>query len=104
MIDGVFDVRAWTVRCEPSGKEATVPDGETLLEAVSQTMLPIAQSCDGVALCGFCRVRVLEGAENLSPVTDAEAAVLETVRAGGDERLACCARVAGPVTVTTSYW
>ena len=30
--------------------------------------------------------------------------VLDSLRAGEAERLACCARVSGPVTLTTSYW
>jgi ferredoxin len=93
-----------TVCCEPSGREATVIRDATLMEAINQVMLPLAQACDGVALCGFCRVLVVAGWENLSPVGDAEAGVLRSLKAGDRERLACCARISGPVAVTTSYW
>jgi ferredoxin len=93
-----------TVRCEPAGREATVIRDATLMEAINQVMLPLAQACDGVALCGFCRVRVIDGGERLSELGETEAGVLRSLKAGDGERLACCARVCGPVSVTTSYW
>lgn len=93
-----------TVRCEPSGREVRVVSGSNLMDAVLQAGLPLGQSCDGVAMCGFCRVRVLEGIENLSAVGAEERKVMASQHAGLDERLACCARVRGPVTVTTDYW
>jgi ferredoxin len=42
--------------------------------------------------------------ENLSPMGSEEEKVLAAMHAGEDERLACCATVHGPVSVTTSYW
>jgi len=99
-----FKVATATVRCEPSGREAVVVHDTTLLDAVVQTGLGLGQSCDGVALCGFCRVRILEGAENLGPMASEEKKVLASMHADDDERLACCATVKGPVTLTTTYW
>ncbi len=74
------------------------------MNAVDQVMLPLGRSCDGVSLCGFCRVRIIDGEKNLSPVGRSEMEVLKGLGAGSGERLACCARVRGPVTVTTKYW
>jgi len=74
------------------------------MEAIVATGMPLGQSCDGVALCGFCRVRVVEGAEHLSPAGSEERRLLSTLGAGAEVRLACCARVEGPVTVTADYW
>jgi ferredoxin len=99
-----FNVEVATVRCEPSGREVRVVHESNLLDAVLQTGLGLGQSCDGVALCGFCRVQVLEGLENLSPMGEEEAKILAAQRAGENERLACCTRIGGPVTVTTDYW
>lgn len=93
-----------TVRCEPSGREVRVVLGSNLMDAVLQAGLPLGQSCDGVAMCGFCRVHVLHGIENLSAVGTEERKVMASQHAGSDDRLACCARVRGPVTVTTDYW
>ena len=99
-----FEVEAATVRCEPSGREVSVVHETNLMDAVLQTGLGLGQSCDGVVLCGFCRVQVLGGLENLTPMGEEERKVLATQGAGDDERLACCARISGPVTVTTDYW
>jgi len=99
-----FNVEVAPVRCEPSGHEVRVIRETNLLDAVLQTGLGLGQSCDGIALCGFCRVQVLEGLENLSPMGEEERKILAAQHAGDNERLACCARVGGPVTITTDYW
>jgi ferredoxin len=99
-----FHVEAATVRCQPSGREVRVVHETNVLDAVLQTGLGLGQSCDGIALCGFCRVQVVEGFGNLSPMGEEERKVLASQHAGDNERLACCARITGPVTVTTDYW
>ena len=99
-----FNVEVATVRCEPSGREVRVVHETNLMDAVLQTGLGLGQSCDGIALCGFCRVQVLEGLENLTPAGEEEHKVLVAQHAGDNERLACCARVSGPVTITADYW
>jgi len=99
-----FKVDASTVRCEPSGRQLKVVHETNLLDAVLLIGLGLGQSCDGIALCGFCRVQVLDGAENLSPMGEEERKLLAAQHAGEDERLACCARISGPVTITTDYW
>ena len=101
---GEFNLEVATVRCEPTGREARVVHDTNLLDAVLQTGLGLGQSCDGIALCGFCCVQVLEGFENLAPMGEEERKVLAAQHAGDDERLACCARVNGTVTITTDYW
>ena len=99
-----FDVQVATICCEPSGREVRVVHDSNLMDAILQTGLGLGQSCDGIALCGFCRVRVLEGIENLTPAGSEEQKVLDAVHAKDDERLACRARINGPVTLTTDYW
>lgn len=99
-----FHVETATVRCEPSRREITVVLDSTLLDAIHQVGLPLGQSCDGGALCGFCRVKVVEGLQNLTPMAAEENRILRSLHARPDERLACCACITGPVTVTTDYW
>ncbi len=99
-----FNVEVATVRCQPSGREVRVVHETNLMDAILQTGLALGQSCDGIALCGFCRVRVLEGLENLTPAGSEEEKVLAAEHTDFDERLACCARIHGPVTVTADYW
>ena len=99
-----FNVEVSVVRCEPSGREVRVVHETNLLDAVLQTGLGLGQSCDGIALCGFCRVQVVEGFENLSSMGEEERKVLAAQHAGENERLACCAGISGPVVITTDYW
>ena len=56
-----------------------------------------------LGVCGWCRVTVLRGGENLDAVGAVEAAVLERVDASGAERLACVAVARGDVTITAGY-
>lgn len=101
---GGFQVDTVTIRCEPAGREGRVVTGSTLLDAVLQLGAPLSQGCEGIALCGFCRVHVRAGAASLSPTGEAERKVLAAMHAAPDERLTCCARVHGDVTITTDYW
>ena len=99
-----FNVEVASVQFEPSGREVRVVHETSLLDSVLQAGLGLGQSCDGIALCGFCRVQVVEGIENLSPMAEEERQILAAQHAGANERLACRARIAGPVTITTDYW
>ena len=93
-----------TVRCEPSGREVVVVHDTNLMDAIHQSGLGLGQSCDGIALCGFCRVQILDGMDNLSPMESEEEKILTSMHGGDNERLACCAIVHGLVTLTTTYW
>ena len=99
-----FNIEVATIRCEPSGREVRVIHETNLMDAILQSGLALGQSCDGIALCGFCRVRVLDGLENLTLAGSEEEKVLAAEHTDSDERLACCARIHGPVTVTADYW
>ena len=99
-----FEVQVATIRFEPSGREVRVVHETNLLDAVLQAGLALGQSCDGIALCGFCRVKVIEGLGNLSPAEEEERKILAAQHVADDERLACCSRIHGPVTITTDYW
>ena len=99
-----FKMATAIVRCEPSGREVNVVHDTNLMDAIHQTGLGLGQSCDGVALCGFCRVQILDGADHLSPMQTEEKNILASMHAAADERLACCATVCGPVSLTTTYW
>ena len=99
-----FKVEVASVHFQPSGREVRVVHETNLLDAVLQAGLGLGQSCDGIALCGFCRVQVIDGLENLSPMAEEERKILAAQHAGDNERLACCAKVGGSVTVTTDYW
>ena len=66
---------------------------------LGQLDVDIASYCGGHCSCGTCRVDILHGAEALTPRQGQEAMVLGSAQVAGGERLACQARVLGPVTV-----
>lgn len=81
--------------------------GQLLEQAVRAAGLPLAASCHGEGVCGFCRVRVVGPDGTLSPPEAPELMRLQAIGAGPDERLACLARASGrggTVWLATDYW
>jgi 2Fe-2S ferredoxin len=96
----------WPVRLQTSAQDCTVvvDDGATLLSAALSAGLPVARACGGDGLCAHCGLRVLEGDAALSPEERDETEAKERNRVPGAWRLACRARVHGPLEVTAGYW
>ena len=63
--------------------------GQTLLDAFRTEGQPHANLCAGRGRCGTCAVRILSGAQNVSPVGAVEQSTLERVDHGPGVRLAC---------------
>ena len=93
-----------TIRFLPSGRELRVARGTTLLEAARRAGLPIASACGADGVCARCGVRVLAGADALSPEDAVEARQKRRNRVDPALRLACRAAVSGDVQVSASYW
>jgi ferredoxin len=90
-----------TVTFQPSGKVCPVRPGQSLLEVAESHGLPIAAECRS-GICGSDPLRVVAGQENLAAPPEAgEAETLEDLCGlePGPCRLACMARVRGPVVV-----
>ena len=82
------------------GPRVVARPGTPLLELAESAEQPIEAGCR-MGVCGADPVCVVSGMENLSPVSSDEQATLE--RLGLDpklNRMACCARVEGPVTIS----
>ena len=92
------------VRFSPLGKEKEIRSGATILAAANQSDVPLGQSCSGDGICGWCRVKVMEGERNLAPPGVLERRLREEKEFAPDERAACLARVQGDIVVTTTYW
>lgn len=78
--------------------------GANLMQALLSHEIPVASSCKGDGICAKCRVKVLEGAKNLSPQTDIELIRRDQLDFDRSERMSCQAKVLGDVTIDTSYW
>lgn len=86
-----------------TGRVHEVPDNANLRELFLRERVPLYRgfarvlNCEGKARCGTCRIRVEEGAENLSRPTPFERERLPD--APPDVRLACQANVRGDVGI-----
>jgi len=77
------------------GRVAVVPEGTTVLAAALGLGVKISHVCGGNAICSTCRVEVVVGPENLTPVGPEEIAYA----LGENRRLGCQARIAGDLAV-----
>ncbi len=68
--------------------EAEINDGDNILEAIEELGVPIGCT-NGV--CGTCEIEVLEGMDNLSPMTAEE----EELGMEGARRLGCQCKITG---------
>ncbi|HYU25617.1 MAG TPA: 2Fe-2S iron-sulfur cluster-binding protein [Thermoanaerobaculia bacterium] len=88
----------------PLARAADAKSDETLLDVARRAGVPLGNSCGGVGICSRCKVRVVAGAENLTPPTGVETRFAAARGFEEDERMACQAVVLGDCEVTTSYW
>ena len=78
-----------------------VEDGYLLVNLGEEAHTSILFGCrDGA--CGSCLITVIEGAANLTPMSDAERGLLDSMCAEPNERLACQCQVIGDVKITAS--
>ena len=77
---------------------------DTLLDISIANKIPHLHECGGNGVCTTCRVRVLEGLQNLSPKTDFENASCHARKWDPSIRLACQARPKGDVTLQRLIW
>jgi 2Fe-2S ferredoxin len=93
-----------TIRFVKKFPELVVPHGSVLMEELLRANLPVASSCHGDGICGKCRIRILQGAENLSQIGPIEQLVRERLKVPVEFRISCQTLVLGDVLVDTSYW
>jgi nitrite reductase (NADH) large subunit len=85
------------VSFEPEGKRVVAQPGATLLEIAEANDLPIEAGCR-MGVCGADPVAIRDGMENLSSIGDDERSTLDRLGLAPNTRMACCARVNGPVS------
>ncbi len=95
---------------QPSGRQGTVPAGQTLLDAAREMGVEIESICGGQKTCGKCKILIDEGdfskygivskAENITPPAEDEIAYWQKRRRDpGAFRLACAACARGNLVV-----
>jgi len=93
---GPFSVYFETERVNASHSAA---GGMTLLEVAMARDIDLDHLCGGYAKCGSCRVEILEGPDNLSSQSGHEQMVLGASKVANGDRLACQAKILGPVAI-----
>jgi len=77
--------------------------GPTLLEISRANGIAHSAACGGRARCTTCLVRIDDGAQDLKPPRSAELAMLKSIDAPKDARLACQIRPRAALTVTRLF-
>ena len=78
--------------------------GTNLMLVLLSSLIPVASSCHGEAVCGKCIVQVTKGAENLSPENDDEIFLKERLHLKTNIRVSCQAQVLGDIEIDATYW
>ncbi|MFF4369294.1 2Fe-2S iron-sulfur cluster-binding protein [Streptomyces sp. NPDC001594] len=99
-LDAIRDFRQGSVEVviEPGSDRVLTKPDTSLLEVAEGSGISMEPGCR-MGVCGADPVCVVKGMENLSAPTREETATLERLGLSHDVRMACSARVHGPVTV-----
>lgn len=85
---------------EPSGITCeNVSEEETILCAAQRSGENIAAVCGGAGVCGRCKVKIIEGVENISPISKKENDYLTDEEKKNNIRLACMTYVKGNIRI-----
>lgn len=87
------------IHIENMGITVDALPGRSLLVSLLNEEQPIHTVCGGKAGCGCCRVKVLQGAEKLSPVNENEERRLGSATIEDGYRLACQTHQLRDVTI-----
>lgn len=87
------------VTFQPERRRVVAEPGRSVLDIAEKDNLEIDSGCR-MGFCGSDPVTVLSGMDQLSPMGDVERSTLERLGLGSRARMACVARVHGPVEVS----
>lgn len=86
-----------TVQFQPSGRRITLEPGLNLLQIAQRAGVDLVAACNGVGICGTCKIRVMDG--EVSPVSASELKKLNPEELEGGYRLACSTLPQGDVHI-----
>ena len=87
------------VKFVPQNIEVEVTPEKSLLQIATDNHIEIKSICKGVPSCAECRVRIIEGENNVLPPNKAELNLIGTNWRIDSRRLSCQVRCFGDVTV-----
>jgi ferredoxin, 2Fe-2S len=79
---------------------------EPLMQILQKIPIPVASSCRGEAVCGKCKIQILEGQQYLNESKEHEKFLALKLHFKNNERLACqCEfKCHGAIKIDASYW
>ncbi len=90
------------IRFEPHNVEVDLDPAKTLLQIAQENKIPVKSLCKGTLTCGECRIKILEGENNILPPSKAEMTLLGTNYFIDHRRFACQVRCFGKVVIDAS--
>lgn len=92
------------VQILPDEVNVQVKAGTSLLTTAAAGGVELMHSCGGIGACTSCRVQILSGREQLSPIGRAEREQLKESGILETHRLACQTMVFGDVVLERPLW
>lgn len=80
------------------GKTVNVRPGQTVLAALQEAGIDWMHACGGKGRCTSCRIIVVQGTDQLPPLTEPETRFKNLGRLKDNERLTCQCMPAGNIT------
>ena len=87
------------VKFLPQKIELDAPSDKSVMDIALEKDIPIQSSCKGMAICGECRVFILEGENQVLPPTSKELALIGQGHYIDQRRLSCQLFCYGKVTI-----
>lgn len=87
------------VKFVPQNVELEIKPNQSVMNLAHENNLPIKSVCNGMPSCAECRVRVIEGEENVLPPSGKELALIGTGYFIDQRRLSCQLLCFGDVTI-----
>lgn len=75
-----------------------------LMTALLERGIPVASSCHGDGVCSKCKIKIIDGQENLSPESSLEQELRNKNQISTEYRISCQTLVLGNITIDTDYW
>ena len=83
----------------PQNIEIPVNPEKTLLKLAQENNIKIKSICNGTPSCAECRIKIVEGDQNVPPPSKAELNLIGTSYFLDGRRLSCQVRCFGSITV-----
>lgn len=90
------------VKFLPQDTEFEVKSGQSVLEVAQENNIYIKSVCGGIPSCAECRVKIVEGNNNVLPPNFKEKSLIGTTYFVDNSRLSCQIKCMGNITVDIS--